>query len=303
MTKKDKQNQNFMKIIKAIHDFTVKDDLEKYRRSQTNLGILFGTKQSEAVYDEFSIDGIPCEWVRPNRPHKSGSIILYCHGGGFYTGSLEYARTLTTKLCLASSMDIISFNYRLAPENPAPAALDDTVQVWNYLMHQGYGAQNIIIAGDSAGGNLALALGLKLKEEERILPKGFVLFSPWTDLTLSGASHIKKADVDPILNADYLSSARNAYVPGGLQNEALYSDPYISPLFGDYTGFPPIYIQTGSNEILLNDSTELQKRLSKQNVSVKLDLYRGMWHVFQMSNMKKANEAVNQAAEFILHLA
>lgn len=169
-------------------------------------------------------------------------------------------------------------------------------------MHLGYGAKNVILAGDSAGGNLALSLALKLKEDGRILPKALVLFSPWTDLTLSGASHEKKAALDPILTEDYLARARNAYVPDGDSDNSLYTDPLISPLYGDYTGFPPVYIQVGTNEILFNDSTDLHKKLLRQNVPAELTMYKGMWHVFQMSNMKTAAEAVNEAAQFLFSL-
>lgn len=298
----EKENQGLMKIIKAIHDFTIKEDLEKQRRSQANIGKLLGTKNSEASYSEFQVGDLSCEWVRPIRPHKNDTVIFYCHGGGFYTGSLEYSRTLTTKLALASSMELLSFNYRLAPESPAPAALEDALTVWDHLMHLGYGAKNIIVAGDSAGGNLALSLGLKLKEQKRMLPRGFVLFSPWTNLTLQGKSIAERAEVDPILTLEYLENARISYVPSGISDETLFTDPYISPIFGDYKGFPPTYIQVGSNEILLSDSTDLKKHLSNQKVEVKLDLYKGMWHVFQMTNMKKANEAVDKAAQFILDL-
>jgi len=189
-------------------------------------------------------------------------------------------------------MDVLSFNYRLAPEHPAPAALEDTLNVWNHLMHLGYNAKNITVCGDSAGGNLALALGLKLKEEEQPLPRSFVLFSPWTDLTLTSSSNTKNAKPDPILTMEYLKSARKAYDPKGIFEETVYKNPYVSPLFGDYKDFSPVYIQVGSNEILLDDSTNLYEKLSKQHVPVKIDIYEGMWHVFQMCNMKIANFGV-----------
>lgn len=298
--KRKKQNQNLMRIVKALHDLTVHEDLQKQRCSQENIGKLFGTKNSEATYTEFAVDTILCEWVRPIRPHKTSDIILYCHGGGFYTGSPKYARTITTKLALAASMDVLSFNYRLAPEHPAPAALEDTLNVWNHLMLLGYDAKNITVCGDSAGGNLALALGLKLKEEKRALPHSFVLFSPWADLTLTSPSHIEKAGLDPILTMKYLKSAREAYVPKGVSDETVYENPDISPLFGEYKDFPPVYIQVGSNEILLDDSTNLYERLSEQIVPTEIDIYQGMWHVFQMSNMKIANEAICKAVRFIV---
>ncbi|MBO5474371.1 MAG: alpha/beta hydrolase [Lachnospiraceae bacterium] len=221
-------------------------------------------------------------------------IILYCHGGGYSTGSSLYARTLTTKLAASTSMDVLSFDYRLAPEHPYPAATQDAMKVWNYLMLLGYGARDIIVAGDSAGGNLALSLTLKLKSEKRLLPRGLVLMSPWTDLTSSGKSHHTRAEIDPVLNAVYLEEMIHNYAKGqDLKN------PLISPLFGDYEGFPPVYIQVGNNEILLDDSVMLYKKLLKANVSVKLDMFRGMWHVFQMSPFKTAYEAMDKNAEFI----
>lgn len=243
---------------------------------------------------EFEIEGIHGEWIAVNRAHMKKYIILYCHGGGYSTGSSVYARTLTTKFAMSTSMDVLCFDYRLAPENPYPAATEDAMKIWNYLMLLGYGARDIIIAGDSAGGNLALSLVLKLKEEKRLLPRGLVLMSPWTDLTASGKSHFTRADVDPVLNAGYLKKMTDNYTVGeDLEN------PLISPLFGNFEGFPPVYIQVGDNEILLNDATMLHKKMVKENVSVKIDIFKGMWHVFQMSPFKTAYEAMDKNAEFI----
>ena len=157
MAEKDLKNERLMKAIRAVHTMIERDDLEKYRHSQENLGKLFGMEK-HVLYQSFTIDTIPAEWVSVNRRHMKKYIILYCHGGGYFTGSLQYARTLTTKLAMSTSMDVLSFNYRLAPEHPWPAALEDAETVWDYLMYQGYGSRDIIVAGDYAGGNLALAL-------------------------------------------------------------------------------------------------------------------------------------------------
>lgn len=260
------------------------------------------------------------------------------------TGSSLYARTLTTKLAASTSMDVLCFDYRLAPENPYPAAVEDAMRAWNYLMLLGYGARDVIVAGDSAGGNLALSLSLKLKEEGRLLPRGLVLMSPWTDLSSGGRSHETRAALDPVLDKKYLQKAIRAYVGEGLEaaeagkaekgretkeagnaeiggedkgtgkaekgkeagtagETAKYAenltDPLISPLFGDFAGFPPTYIQVGDNEVLLDDATRLHKNMIKANVSVKLDVFDGMWHVFQMSPFKTAYEAMDKNAEFI----
>ena len=197
----------------------------------------------------------------------------------------------------STSMDVLSFDYRLAPENPYPAALKDAMKAWDYLMLLGYGARDVIIAGDSAGGNLALSLVLKLKAQERLLPRGLVLMSPWTDLTASGKSYTEKTELDPVLNEEYLNRMIENYA-----KDVELNDPLVSPLFGDFTGFPPTYIQAGDNEILLSDSELLHKKLIHANVSVKLDVFKGMWHVFQMSPLKTAYEAMEKNAEFIFDI-
>ena len=243
------------------------------------------------------IQDMEAEWVSVERAHMKKYIILYCHGGGYSTGSRLYARTLTTKLATSTSMDVLCFDYRLAPENPYPSALEDALKAWDYLMLLGYGARDVIVAGDSAGGNMAMTLVLKLKEMGRILPRGLVLMSPWTDLTSSGKTHQTRAEVDPVLDADYLEKMIQNYA----QDEDL-SNPFISPLFGDLTGFPPVYIQVGDNEVLLSDATMLHKKLVSLNVSAKLDIFKGMWHVFQMSPLKTAYDAMEKNAEFIFDI-
>ena len=296
-----KANQNLMNVIRKVHNLVEAEDIDKHRQSQNNLGAVLGNKKDTLVR-EVAIDGMYGEWVSVDRAHMKKYVILYCHGGGYMTGSSLYARTLTTKLAASTSMDVLCFDYRLAPENPYPAAAEDAMRAWNYLMLLGYGARDVIVAGDSAGGNLALSLTLKLKEEGRLLPRGLVLMSPWTDLTSSGRSHETRAALDPVLNKEYLEKAIHAYVGESEQEEGWeerLKNPLISPLFGNFTGFPPTYIQVGNNEVLLNDATQLHKIMIKANVSVKLDVFDGMWHVFQMSPFKTAYEAMDKNAEFI----
>ncbi|MDO4333189.1 MAG: alpha/beta hydrolase [Eubacteriales bacterium] len=289
----EKQNQGLMNLIRKVHGIVEKPDIDKHRQSQERIGALFGTEKG-AEYTPVEVEGMNCEWVRVQRAHMKKYVILYCHGGGYSTGSAVYARTLTTKLAETTSMDVFCFNYRLAPEHKYPAATQDAMKAWNYLMYLGYGARDVIVAGDSAGGNLALSLVLKLKSEGRILPRGMVLLSPWTDLTSSGKSYLSRQEVDPVLDREYLQRMIENYAAG--QD---LRDPLISPLFGDMSGFPPTYIQVGDNEMLLSDSTGLHKKMVKANVSVKIDVYKGMWHVFQMSPFKTAYEAMEKNAEFI----
>ncbi len=286
---------NLLKTIKRMHSIIENQDVEKQRESQENLGDLL--RKRELNYENFEIDGVMAEWVSVNRSHMKKYVILYCHGGGYMTGSCRYARSITNKLASSTSMDVLSFDYRLAPEHPYPAALEDALKVWDYLMYLGYGARDIIVAGDSAGGNLALTLTLKLKEQGRLLPRGILLFSPWTDLTCSGKSHSTKVSVDPILTPEYLAEAIKAYAEG----EDL-DNPLISPVFADFTGFPQTYIQVGTNEILRSDSLKLDKQMLKYRVPVRLEEYKGMWHVFQMSPFKTAYEAMDKAAEFVFDI-
>lgn len=298
MAYSEKRNQNLMQLIRRMHGFVENTDIEKHRHSQNQLGSLLGNSK-DVTYTELTMGGIHGEWVSVNRAHMKKYVILYCHGGGYSTGSCLYGRTLTTKLAMSTSMDVLSFDYRLAPEHPYPAALKDAIKVWDYLMLLGYGARDIILAGDSAGGNLALTLVLRLKEQKRLLPRGLLLMSPWTDLTSSGESHISRAAVDPILNKEYIDRMILAYTGEKAKKTKNLQNPYISPLFGDFTGFPPTYIQVGDNEILLSDSLSLHEKMVKANVSVKLDHFEGMWHVFQMSPLKTAYEAMDKNAEFI----
>ena len=443
-TPKENINQSFINLIRKAHGLIENSDIEKHRHSQDQMGVLFGNSREVAV-TETTVGSMYAEWIRVDRPHSGKKIILYCHGGGYSTGSPLYARTLTTKLASQLSMDVFCFDYRLAPEHPYPAAVDDAQAAWDYLMLQGYGAKDIFVAGDSAGGNLALALGLRLKKQKRMLPAGFVLMSPWTDLTVSGKTHVTKADVDPVLNQNYLNEMIENYVPqakkvqmeavkplqeagtlqttdtlreanalqegntiraaGALQEgntiqaadtlreanalqegniiraagtlqegnilqaagtlqegntiqaagtlreanalqegniiraagtlqerntlqaantlqtagtekqkpgdksankvfEEIFDteylrNPEISPLFGDFTGFPPTYIQVGDLEVLMSDSTMLQKKMSGEGVAVSLDTYKNMWHVFQMGPFKTAVEAIHKCGEFI----
>ncbi len=291
--RKAKRNQGLMQLVKRAHGLVENPDIEKHRQSQNHLGAILGNTR-DIRYKEIDISGMYGEWVSVNRAHMKKYVILHCHGGGYSTGSSLYARTLTSKLAASTSMDVLCFDYRLAPENPFPAAVEDAMKVWNYLMLFGYGARDVILTGDSAGGNLALALTLKLKKEGRLLPRGIVLMSPWTDLTSSGDSFLEKAEVDPVLNRVYIDRMVKAYA-----REEDLKNPLISPLFGDFNGFPPTYIQVGENEILLSDATRLHQVFVDANVSVRMDIYPGMWHVFQMSPVKAAKDAMDQNAEFI----
>ncbi len=290
-----------MRILKALHSATAPGDmtsaeLEKQRRSQELLGQL-AAPMSGLSWEEFSLSGMKAAWMRLERPHRHARCVLYCHGGGYTSGNLGYSRVLASKLVRSTGLDTLSFEYRLAPEHPYPAALEDAFRAWDHLMYLGYGAKDVVLAGDSAGGNMALVLCLALRRAGRMLPGALLLMSPWTDMTASGASYSERAEADPILTNEYIQAVREAYAPG-----ADYSRPEFSPLFGDFSAFPPALIQVGTHEILYSDSERLAERMKAAGCYCRLEVWENMWHVFQMAPAKKSAAAMESMAHFLLEV-
>lgn len=289
----------FMKALKAIHSSTTPEtmnveDLEKQRKGQELLGRLFAP-MSGMSWAPFCLDGMNAAWMRPNRGHDNKRAILYCHGGGYTSGNLGYAKVLAAKLAHATGREVLSFEYRLAPEHPYPAAPEDAMRAWDYLMHLGYGARDIVVAGDSAGGNLSLVLCHQLRAAGRRLPGSLILMSPWTDMTASGKSYRERGEIDPVITMDYITAVRGVYA---LDHDL--ESPLLSPLFGDFAYFPPTLIQAGTNEILLSDSIRLRDRMLQAASPCQLEVWADMWHVFQMFPAKKANEAMESIGRFLM---
>lgn len=297
-----KLTEAMMTALKAIHSAASPDsmdveDLARQRKGQEVLGRLISPPIGFS-WEPFSLGEMPMAWVRPERGHDRSKVILYCHGGGYTSGNLGYARVLAAKMAGATGCEVLAFQYRLAPEFPYPAALEDALEAWEYLMHQGWGAKDVILAGDSAGGNLALELTLALKEEGRFQPGRLVLFSPWTDMSASGDSYTQREELDPMLTNRYIQSVRSAYAPN-----ADYRHPKLSPLFADLSGLPPTLIQVGEREILYSDSERLRNALTTAGVPCVLQSWPDMWHVFQMFPLKSAGEAMTAVADFLRQLA
>ena len=207
-----------MKALKAIHsaaspESMSPDDLERQRKGQELLGRLV-TPMVGMSWEPFDLSGMAAAWVRPDRGHDRRHAVLYCHGGGYTSGNLGYSRPIASKLAGVTGFEVLSFEYRLAPEHPYPAAVEDALKAWDYLMYLGYGARDIVVAGDSAGGNLALVLAHRLKAAGRRLPGALILMSPWTDMTASGRSYQERAELDPSLTQDYIQAVRAAYAGG-----------------------------------------------------------------------------------------
>lgn len=292
-----------MRAIKAVHSVTSSgstnpDDLERQRAGQELFGRLvsptLGLRNDPLTIHKGPVP-VPAEWVSIEAGHDRRHVVLYCHGGGYTCGQLGYARVLASKLAIAAGCDVLSFEYRLAPEHPYPAAVQDAVAVWDHLAYMGYGARDIILAGDSAGGNLALELALQLKSQGRRQPRALVLMSPWTDMTFSGPSYAERAALDPMLTMQYVESVRAAYC----STRTDFANPCFSPLFADLRGLAPTLIQVGTNEILYSDSEQLHRRMQEQNVFSTLEVYEDCWHVFQQMPVRSAAQAMDSAGRFI----
>ena len=291
----------FMRLLKAVHSmgepesFTP-EDLEKQRRSQDALGNM-AASMSGLVWEPFTLAGMDAAWMRLSREHRRRRVILYCHGGGYTSGGLGFSKVLASKLTRATGMDTLAFDYRLAPEHPYPAAVEDALTAWGHLESLGIAPGDIVLAGDSAGGNLALVLCLKLREAGRGLPGALLLMSPWTDMTASGESLRGRAGIDPVLTPDYMYAVREAYA-GGLDP----SDCLLSPLFADFAGFPPALIQVGTHEILYSDAERLAERMLAAGADCRLEVWENMWHDFQMYPSKTASNAIQNMAHFLLEV-
>ena len=226
-------------------------------------------------------------------PHK-GRIpgnVLYLHGGGYCTGGLEYATWFGKFIAAATGARTLCPAYRLAPEYPFPAALEDALTAYRYLLET-YPEEKITLMGESAGGGLCYALCLKLKEENLPQPQGLVALSPWTDLTLSGASYEYNREKDPSLNREKLLIFSESYTscPG---------DPLCSPLFGDLSALPESLIYVGGSEILLEDSRRMQAALEKAGCRVRLTEAENMWHVYLFYNLRKYRDHILEITDFL----
>ncbi len=274
-------------------DFSAQRNLME--RMSTIAGRNFGVHTKN-----FAIHDLPIQRHIPNISHSKKTIVLYSHGGGYTAGGVKYSGLIASKLAYLGAVDVISYAYRLAPEAPYPAQKEDALAVWDHLMYQGYGAEDVVVAGDSAGGNLTLCLVQELQRQGRMLPKGIVLFSPWTDMTGKSTTYEEHWEDDPVVSYDYVMTCRHAYIHGAQEmKEASYANPAFSPLFGSFEKFSPTYIQVGRHEVLLGDSQRLYERLKEAGVRAELKIFEDGWHVFQQMPIPMASTALYEAAEFI----
>lgn len=241
------------------------------------------------------VGGVSAEWVStPNAVENH--VILYLHGGGWVAGSINTHRGLVARISRSSKARVLIIDYRLAPEHPFPAGLDDCITAYKWLLSKGIKSENIVIAGDSAGGNLTLASLIKLRDDGITLPVAAVCLSPGTDATLSSESFKTKAEIDPFLTQEGIELMRSQYI-----EDKDRKNPLVSPLFADLQGLPPLLIHVGSSEILLDDSVRFAKRAKEAGVDVTLEIWEDMIHVFHAFAewSPESQQAIEKVAEFI----
>lgn len=252
---------------------------------------------SESGLDIGRLADLPCggEVIRSPLGEVDGAV-LYLHGGAFCMGSPLSHRAITTYLASRSRSEVWVPDYRLVPEHPASAALEDAVSCYRRILMAGYSADQVIIAGDSAGAGLALSTVLKLRELGLPLPAGITLLSPFVDLSLSGLSSFTNQRLDPMLSRSWLRQGALLYA-GHRQRQ----NPLFSPLYGEFGGLPPMLIQVGSDELLLDDAQRLAQRAAVHGANVRLTMFSGMWHVFQLlvGWLTPADQAMQQVVSFI----
>jgi monoterpene epsilon-lactone hydrolase len=242
-----------------------------------------------------SANGVPSDWLEPDNA-VPGRAILYLHGGAYVICSPTTHRGLAGHVAQASQARLLLIDYRLAPEHPFPAALEDALASYHWLLEKGYTPDHIAIGGDSAGGGLTLATALSLRDNIETIPAGLFLLSPWTDLTFSGESIRSRADRDPLLHENTADWLVDQYANG-----YPLTHPYISPLFAELHGLPPTYIQVGTEEILFDDSIRLEQKARLAGVDTSMDIWPGMWHVFQgfAPYVPESQQAIGKIGEFI----
>jgi phosphinothricin tripeptide acetyl hydrolase len=266
--------------------------VDQWREAYDGLGAMIPVRDGVPVVAT-DAGGVPAEWVGED---QDGPVVVYLHGGGYCIGSLDSHRSMLTHLAAAIEGRVLAVGYRLAPEHPHPAALDDAVTAYRHVLACGVPADRVAIAGDSAGGGLTLATLVALRDAGDPCPAAGVCLSPWVDLTQSGATISTKADVDPMVRGDDLGRWAAAYRGRGASDA-----PAVSPLFADLRGLPPLHIEVGTAEVLLDDARRVAAAARAAGVEVSLHEAEDMIHVwhFFAGVVPEADEGIARVAGFI----
>ncbi|MFZ5879322.1 MAG: alpha/beta hydrolase [Chloroflexota bacterium] len=248
--------------------------------------------------ERIDIDGLPAAWIRPVDAEDE-KVIIHLHGGGYVTGFIDSHLMMCVPMAKALKRKMLLPEYRLAPANPFPAALEDALKTYRWLLAQGTDACDIVLSGDSAGGGLALATALALRDAGDPLPAALICISPWADLTNRGASHAANAQVESVLRTDVLNKWASFYT-----DTSNLTNPFVSPVYADFHGLPPLLIQVGSDEILLDDSLTLAQRAQADGVDVSLRVWDELWHAWPVLGdlIPESGMAFEEMREFVIHI-
>ncbi|NUM36562.1 MAG: alpha/beta hydrolase [Candidatus Brocadiae bacterium] len=251
--------------------------------------------QADVERESAEISGLCGEWIKIHG-ESTQYHILYLHGGGYTLGSIHTHRELVSRIARACHAKILLVDYRLAPENPFPAAVEDAVASYQYMLDKGIPSNNIVIMGDSAGGGLTLSTLLFLKNRQLPMPAAAVCLSPWVDLAGTGESMKSRSHLDPMINEKMIGIMARHY----MGKEDL-KNPLASSIYADLTGLPPLLIQVGTNEVLFDDAIRLAERAKECHVKAELDIWQDMTHVWHFFSflLPQANAAINKIAAFI----
>jgi monoterpene epsilon-lactone hydrolase len=251
---------------------------------------------SDVICEKVSANGVDAEWIAAPGA-AADRVILYFHGGGYVLGSINTHRAMVSRIARASIARALAIDYRLAPEHPFPAAVDDAIASYRWLLAQGYKPHKIVIAGDSAGGGLTLAALLAIRDAKLPMPAGAVPISPWTDLEGTGESVRTRAARDVMVTQENLAGSAKQYY--GAHNP---KDPLVSPVHADFSGLPPMLIHVGDAEILLDDATRVAKSAKAAGVNVELEVWDDMphvWHVFAKI-LPEGQQAIDKIGKFVI---
>jgi acetyl esterase/lipase len=287
--------EQYRQLRVQIEMAEVPPTLEELRGSMDTMAEL-ATVPEGVTWEDVDAGGVPSIWAIPTGGADDRAI-LYVHGGGYVIGSAAQYERFTGHVANAVGCRVLNVDYRLAPENPHPAAVEDAVTAYRWLLDQGFAPGHIAVSGDSAGGGLTIATLLKIRDDGLPRPAAGVPMSPWIDLEGTGASMIDKSDVDLLVGIETLQGMAAMFL--GETGDA--KDPLAAPLYAELHDLPPLLIQVGEDETLLDDSTRLAERAALAGVDVTLEVFPEMQHVFQVAcgTMPEATEAVNKAAAFL----